>query len=80
MELFEFIQTLTAAHGPSGDEGEIRALAEEMLRLVYPVAPHLFRTAGPGCLAGPCPEGRMCCGHPDEVRERYRALRREAEA
>ena len=59
---------------------EIRALAEEMLRLVYPVAPHLFRTAGPGCLAGPCPEGRMCCGHPDEVRERYRALRREAEA
>ncbi len=59
---------------------EIRALAEEMLRLVYPVAPHLFRTAGPGCLAGPCPEGRMCCGHSDEVRERYRALRREAEA
>ncbi len=24
MELFEFIQTLNAAHGPSGDEGEIR--------------------------------------------------------
>ena len=41
---------------------EIRALAEEMLRLVYPVAPHLFRTAGPACVSGPCPEGRMCCG------------------
>ena len=38
---------------------EIRALADEMLRLVYPVAPHLFRTAGPGCLEGPCPEGKM---------------------
>ena len=32
MELFELIQTLNRAHGPSGDEGEIRevirALAE----------------------------------------------------
>lgn len=53
---------------------EIRALAEEMLRLVYPVAPHLFRTAGPGCIAGPCPEGKMCCGHAAEVRARYQAL------
>ncbi len=50
---------------------EIRALAEEMLRLVYPVAPHLFRNAGPGCLSGPCPEGKMCCGHAADVRRRY---------
>lgn len=57
---------------------EIRALAEEMLRLVYPVAPHLFRTAGPGCLAGPCPEGKMCCGRAAAVRSRYEALRSEA--
>ena len=41
---------------------EIRQLAEEMLRLVYPVAPHIFRTAGPACVSGPCPEGKMCCG------------------
>ena len=56
---------------------EIRQLAEEMLRLVYPVAPHLFRTAGPACVSGPCPEGRMCCGHTAEVRARYAALKGE---
>ena len=55
-------------------------LAEEMLRLVYPVAPHLFRTAGPGCLEGPCPEGKMCCGRPEAVRAKYRALREGAGA
>ena len=59
---------------------EIRALADEMLRLVYPVAPHLFGAAGPGCLSGPCPEGKMCCGHPEAVREKYRALREGAGA
>ena len=59
---------------------EIRALADEMLRLVYPVAPHLFRTAGPGCLEGPCPEGKMCCGRPEAVRAKYRALREGAGA
>jgi thymidylate synthase (FAD) len=53
---------------------EIRALAEEMLRLVYPVAPHLFRTAGPGCLTGACPEGKMCCGKTAEVRAKYEAM------
>ena len=59
---------------------EIRALADEMLRLVYPVAPHLFRTAGPGCLEGPCPEGKMSCGRPEAVRAKYRALREGAGA
>ena len=57
---------------------EIRALAEEMLRLVYPVAPHLFRTAGPACVSGPCPEGRMCCGKTAEVRAQYAALKGES--
>ena len=56
---------------------EIRQLAEEMLRLVYPVAPHLFRTAGPACVSGPCPEGRMCCGRTAEVRAEYAALKGE---
>jgi thymidylate synthase (FAD) len=59
---------------------EIRALAEEMLRLVYPVAPHLFRTAGPACLAGPCPEGKMCCGKTADVRAHYDALRKQVAA
>ena len=54
---------------------EIRALAEEMLRLVLPVAPHLFGKAGPACLEGPCPEGRMCCGQTAQVRAEYKALR-----
>ncbi len=40
---------------------EIRALAQEMLRLVKEVAPVIFETAGPGCLRGPCPEGKMTC-------------------
>lgn len=57
---------------------EIRALAQQMLRLVYPVAPTLFRSAGPRCLNGPCPEGRMCCGQADAVRAQYAALRQEA--
>ena len=56
---------------------EIRQLAEEMLRLVYPVAPHIFRTAGPACVSGPCPEGKMCCGRTAEVRARYAALKGE---
>ena len=59
---------------------EIRALAEEMLRLVYPVAPCLFRDSGPRCLAGPCPEGKMCCGKTAEVRDFYAQLRKEARA
>ena len=46
---------------------EIRAVADEMLRLVYPLAPHVFAAAGPRCLAGPCPEGGMCCGKQNAV-------------
>ena len=41
---------------------EIRGVADEMLKLVLPLAPHIFAAAGPRCLTGPCPEGRMCCG------------------
>ena len=32
---------------------EIRAVADEMLRLVLPLAPHIFASAGPRCLVGP---------------------------
>ena len=35
MELFDLIQTLVGAHGPSGDEGEIR---ETISRLAAPFA------------------------------------------
>ena len=43
---------------------EIRELAWKMLELVRPTAPFIFRTAGPGCMRGTCPEGKMCCGNP----------------
>ena len=57
---------------------EIRAVADEMLRLVLPLAPHIFANAGPRCLVGPCPEGRMCCGKQTEVRAKYAKLKEEA--
>jgi len=57
---------------------EIRAVADEMLRLVLPLAPHIFAAAGPRCLTGPCPEGRMCCGQQQEVRQKYAQLKQEA--
>lgn len=50
---------------------EIRAMAEEMLRLVKEVAPTLFKYAGPSCVSGPCPEGKMSCGKMQEKREKY---------
>ncbi|WP_294451190.1 FAD-dependent thymidylate synthase [uncultured Gemmiger sp.] len=57
---------------------EIRAVADEMLRLVLPLAPHIFAQAGPRCLTGPCPEGAMCCGKMAEVRDKYAKLKEEA--
>ncbi len=59
---------------------EIRALADEMLRLVCGVAPSLFRSAGPGCVSGACPEGKMSCGRQAEMREKYARLKGEGGA
>lgn len=59
---------------------EIRALADEMLRLVLPVAPMLFARSGPPCVSGACPEGAMSCGRAAEMRKKYEALRKEGEA
>jgi thymidylate synthase (FAD) len=50
---------------------EIRAMATEMLRVCKPVAPLLFADAGPGCLAGACPEGKMTCGQAAAVRQEF---------
>ena len=50
---------------------EIRQVAEEMLRLVKEVAPYIFEKAGPPCLRGACPEGKMSCGKALEVRRKY---------
>ena len=43
---------------------EIRAVACRMLELVAPTAPFIFKAAGPGCVRGACPEGKMTCGNP----------------
>lgn len=53
---------------------EIRALADEMLRLVKEVAPTLFKKSGPPCVSGGCPEGAMSCGKAAEKRSKYLCL------
>lgn len=50
---------------------EIRELAEQMWKLCVEAAPHLFKNAGPSCVAGACPEGKMTCGHAAEMRRKY---------
>jgi len=52
---------------------EIRAMADRMLKLAKKAAPVIFETAGPGCLSGPCPEGKFTCGRIKEVRKKYGA-------
>ncbi|HHW46551.1 MAG TPA: FAD-dependent thymidylate synthase [Clostridiales bacterium] len=58
---------------------EIRQVAIEMLRLVSEVAPNLFKNAGPGCLSGKCPEGKMTCGKITEVRKYFEELKEKYE-
>lgn len=54
---------------------EIRDVADQMLALVNSVAPNIFKIAGPPCLVGSCPEGKMSCGKIKEVREKYKNMR-----
>ena len=55
---------------------EIRQVAEEMLKLVYQIAPHLFKDAGPGCVAGKgCTEGSMTCGLMPQVQDKYKNIK-----
>ncbi len=56
---------------------EIKAVADEMLKLCCQVAPVVFKNAGPSCLRGKCPEGRMSCGKPDEIKALYKELKNE---
>ncbi|GAM09550.1 thymidylate synthase ThyX [Geobacter sp. OR-1] len=53
---------------------EIRAMATEMLRVVKPLAPTIFRDAGPGCVAGSCPEGTMTCGKAPAIRAFFKEM------
>lgn len=54
---------------------EIKALADEMLRLVYKVAPTVFKNAGPSCVSGKCAEGNMTCKKAAQMREYYKELK-----
>jgi thymidylate synthase (FAD) len=50
---------------------EIREMSDLMLAEVKKVSPNIFSSAGPGCVSGQCPEGKMTCGKMQEVREKY---------
>ena len=54
---------------------EIRDVAWKMLELAYEAAPTLFQNAGPSCLSGKCPEGKMTCGKMAEIRARHEAMK-----
>ena len=55
---------------------EIRAVADEMLRLCAKAAPNVFKKAGPSCvMTGRCPEGKMSCGKMKEMQEKYEELK-----
>ena len=56
---------------------EIRELAEKMFAECVAVAPHLFKNAGPACVSGACPEGKMTCGEMVAMRAKYRQLKGE---
>ena len=57
---------------------EIQDVANQMLALVSSVAPNIFKNAGPSCVCGACPEGKMTCGKIKEMREYYSNLKNEA--
>jgi len=57
---------------------EIREMAGHMLAIAYGKAPLLFGDAGPGCLRGRCPEGKLTCGDPAGVKREIAAMRRAA--
>lgn len=60
---------------------EIRAVANEMLKLCCKTAPHIFANAGPSCVTdGKCPEGKMTCGKFNEVRKYFSELKSSPKA
>lgn len=55
---------------------EIKAVADEMLKICTGIAPNLFKYAGPSCVVtGKCPEGKMSCGKMKEVINSYEVMR-----
>ena len=53
---------------------EIRAMADEMLKICKETAPKLFEKAGSSCVQlGYCPEGKMSCGKAPTLNELLKA-------
>lgn len=50
---------------------EIREVALQMLKACREAAPSLFKNSGPSCMSGKCPEGKMSCGRPKEMRDYF---------
>ena len=74
--LFNFFRHRCCARA----QWEIRDVADQMLCLVCEVAPSLFKKAGPPCVSGGCPEGKMSCGKASDVRERYEEMKKKWES
>ena len=55
---------------------EIRAMADEMLRLCKEKCPVIFSDAGPGCVRGACPEEKPC-GNPRMAEDLFRPWNKE---
>ena len=56
---------------------EIRNLAFEMYKLVFPTAPTLFAYVGPSCVSKDrCEEGKFSCGKKKEVRKKFDELKK----
>jgi len=56
---------------------EIREMALRMLAIALGQAPLLFEEAGPGCVRGKCPEGKMACGQAVGSRAEIAAIRKK---
>lgn len=69
-ELLHFIRMRTCER----TQWELREVATEMLKQAKKVAPTLFSDGGPGCVIGPCPEGKLTCGKIVEVREKFKKI------
>lgn len=55
---------------------EIKAVADEMLKICCEIAPNVFKNAGPSCvMTGKCPEGKMSCGKMKEVINSYGVMK-----
>lgn len=50
---------------------EIREVSDLMIMLVREICKILFKNAGPNCVTGPCPEGKMSCGKTMEMRKKF---------